>query len=242
MGRYQGSFLGVLWSFFNPILMLGVLTFFFTEIFNAKWRPGSETKGEFAVALFAGLIFYYFFSECASRAPVTVVSQQNYVKKIVFPLEIFSVVNAGSALFHFGISTIVLLIFQLFLGNGIPVTFLYLPLILLPLYILGIATGWLLSALGVYFRDLPQIVSVYVLALMYISPLFFDVTAMPEKFRFLMNLSPLTVLINEGRKVMVWGQQPDFPLLATYTAIVSVVALVSFAIFQKLRRGFADVL
>ena len=234
--------MGILWSFLNPLLMLGVYTFFFTEVFNARWRPDSNSKGEFAIALFAGLIIHTFFAECASRAPNLVVSNPSYVKKIVFPLEILPVVSALSALFHMAISIAVLALFQFVITGAVSQTFLLLPAVLVPLVAVACAAGWLLAALGVFLRDVAQTVGVIIMVMMYTSPLFFPIEAMPEKFRGWMYLNPLTVLMTEGRNIMVWSQIPDLAVLARYTAIALLVSWIAFAGFQKARRGFADVL
>ena len=141
LGRYRGSFLGILWSFFNPLFMLVVYTFVFSIIFKARWNVGSESKTEFALALFAGMIVFNLFAECIGRAPGLIVGNQNYVKKVVYPLEILPWVGLGAALFHCAISLGVWLIAYL-IFFGVPhATLLYFPLVLLPfgLFIMGLS-------------------------------------------------------------------------------------------------------
>ena len=242
-GRYKGSVFGLLWSFFNPLLMLAVYTFFFSVVFNSRWTPdSSEGKGDFAIALFVGLIIHTFIAECASKGPTLITSNPSYVKKIIFPLEIFPVVSALSALFHVMVSLVVLAAFMLILSGGIPITFLLFPLILIPLAIVGCAVGWLLAGLGVYIRDVSQTVGIIVMIMMYTSPVFFPLTMMPEKYRDLLYLNPMTLLMVQARKFMLWGQQPNYLLLAAYTVAALIAAWLCFAWFQKVRRGFADVL
>lgn len=244
IGRYKGSALGMLWSFFNPLLMLGVYTFFFTQVFSARWRIGGAQggQGEFAIALFVGLIIHTFFAECASKAPGLVTGNPSYVKKIIFPLEILPVVSALSALFHALVSLVVLLVFILLFTGGVPVTFLYFPLVFIPLVIVACATGWLLAGLGVYLRDIAQTVGIIIMVMMYTSPLFFPVEAMPEKFRGWLYFNPMTLLMTQAREALLWGNTPDFAALGIYTVSALFAAWICFAWFQKARRGFADVL
>jgi len=242
IGRYKGSVMGLLWSFFNPLLMLAVYTFFFTEVFQARWRQGSDSRGEFAIALFAGLMIHNFFSECATRSPTTMIGNVNYVKKIVFPLEQLPLVGMCSALFHLLVSIIVLAVFEIIFFGKIPATFLLFPVVVMPLVIVSCGTCWLLSALGVYLRDLQQTVGIIVILMMYTSPLFFPPEMMPEKFRMLLALNPLTLLMTEARAVMIWGHAPNMAALVYYSSAALVFAWLCFCVFQKTRKGFADVL
>nr|WP_295382568.1 ABC transporter permease [Pseudoxanthomonas sp.] len=242
IGRYRGSMMGILWSFFNPLLMLAVYTFFFTEVFNARWRLESEGKGEFAIALFVGLIIHTFFAECAVKAPSLVVGNPSYVKRIVFPLEILPVVTVLSALFHMLISILVLAGFIIMVNGELPLTFFLFPVVALPLMIVACAAGWLLSALGVYLRDVAQTVGIIIMVMMYTSPLFFPVEVMPEKFRSWLYFNPLTLLMTEGRKLLIWGEVPNFKSISLYLIGACAASWLCFALFQKARRGFADVI
>jgi len=242
IGRYKGSMMGLLWSFFNPLLMLAVYTFFFTEVFQARWRQGSDSRGEFAIALFVGLMIHNFFSECATRSPMTMIGNVNYVKKIVFPLEQLPLVGMCSAVFHFLVSSIVLAVFELIFFGKIPPTFLLFPMVMLPLMVMSCGICWLLSALGVYLRDLQQTVGIIVILMMYTSPLFFPPDMMPGKFRMLLAVNPLTSLMNEARAVMIWGNAPDIVALSRYFVVALIFAWLCFLVFQKTRKGFADVL
>jgi len=242
LGRYRGSFMGILWSFFNPLFMLAVYTFVFSVIFKARWNPGSESKTEFALVLFAGMIVFNLFSECINRAPGLILGNQNYVKKVVFPLEILPWVGLGAALFHGAISLGVWLIAYL-IFFGVPhATLVYFPLVLLPfgLFIMGLS--WALASLGVYLRDVGQFIGIVTTVLMFLSPLFFPASALPEEYRFLLYLNPLTPAIEQTRDVLFWGKAPDFPMLGIYLVATSLIAWLGFAWFQKTRKGFADVL
>lgn len=242
LGRYRGSFLGLLWSFFNPLFMLVVFTFVFSVIFQARWGHGSGSKTEFALVLFAGLIVFNLFAECINRAPGLILSNANYVKKVVYPLEIIAFVGLLSGLFHTLISLAVWLIaYTLFFG--IPhLTVLYVPLVLLPFSLFLMGLTWTLAALGVYLRDVSQFVGVLTTALMFLSPIFYPATAFPEAHRYLLYLNPLTPVIEQMRDVLYWGNTPDFLILSIYWIATLGIAWLGFAWFQKTRKGFADVL
>lgn len=242
LGRYRGSFLGILWSFFNPLFMLVVYTFVFSIIFKARWNVGSESKTEFALALFAGMIVFNLFAECIGRAPGLIVGNQNYVKKVVYPLEILPWVGLGAALFHCAISLGVWLIAYL-IFFGVPhATLLYFPLVLLPfgLFIMGLS--WALASLGVYLRDVGQFIGVLITVLMFLSPIFYPASAFPEEYRPLLYINPLTPVVEQARDVLFWGKAPNFAMLGIYLFATSIIAWLGFAWFQKTRKGFADVL
>lgn len=242
IGRYRGSVLGLLWSFFNPLLMLGVYTFVFSMIFKARWHPGSESKTEFAIVLFAGMIVFGLLSECVNRAPALVLGNPNYVKKVVFPLEIMPWITLGEALFHAMVRLVVLLLFLLVVNHALPWTVILLPIVIFPLILLVLGLSWLLSSLGVFLRDIGQFVGVLTVALMFLSPVFYPITALPVELRPLAMASPLAFAIEQARNVLVWGQTPDWSVLALNLAASLVVAWLGFAWFQKTRKGFADVL
>ena len=243
IGRYRGSIIGLLWSFFNPLLMLGVYTLVFGVVFHASWSgTGDESMAEFAIILFVGLLFYSLFSECLSLAPILILSNVNYVKKVVFPLEILPVVTLGAAIFHLVVGLLVWLIFYL-LFFGIPsATILQLPLLILPLALMTLGFSWFLSSLGVYMRDVGQVVGVAILVLMFLSPIFYPVDNWPETLRPLMHLSPLTFIVEQARAIMVYGESIDLVSWLIYTSISLVIAWFGYVWFQKTRSGFADVL
>lgn len=242
IGRYRGSMLGILWSFFHPVFMLAVYTFVFSIVFKARWNAGSDSKTEFALVLFAGLLVFGLFSECVNRAPSLILSNVNYVKKVVFPLDVLPWVSLGSAFFHMVISLSVWFIFYLiFFGLPHPSAVL-LPFVLLPLVLFTIGISWFLAALGVYLRDVAQFISIVTTTLMFLSPIFYPVSALPEEYQPILLLNPLTPVIESARDVLVWGKSPDWLLLAIYFVVSGLIAWLGFAWFQKTRKGFADVL
>ena len=243
VGRYKGSVMGLGWSFFNPILMLTVYTFVFSVVFKARWGlDPNESKTQFAVVLFVGMIVHGLFAEVLNRAPSLILSNVNYVKRVVFPLEILPVITMGAALFHTLISLLVLLSAFVIFNGYLHWTVIFIPLVLLPFVILTLGIAWMLASLGVFVRDIGQTIGIVVTVMMFLSPVFYPVTALPEEFRPLLMANPLTFIIEQSREVMIWGHLPDFIGLAFYTLESCVVAWLGFVWFQKTRKGFADVL
>jgi len=242
VGRYRGSLMGLAWSFFNPVLMLLVYTFVFSVIFNARWGvEPNESRTDFAIILFVGIIVHGLFAECVNRAPGQILSHANYVKKVVFPLDILPWVALGSALFHAFASVVVLLAVQLIARHTLPWTAVLFPLVLVPLVFATMGFAWFLAALGVYVRDVGQITAVFTTVLMFLSPVFYPASALPPSIREWMWLNPLARIIEEGRNTLVFGKLPDPGGLAISLAAGLVLAWAGFAWFQKSRRGFADV-
>ncbi|MGQ5711025.1 ABC transporter permease [Desulforudis sp. DRI-14] len=243
VGRYRGSVMGLAWSFFNPVLMLFVYTFVFSVVFKARWGVGGEeSKADFALILFVGMIVHGLFAECINRAPGLIISNVNYVKKVVFPLEILPWVAMGSALFYSLVSVIVLLLAQLIVNQSLPWTSLLFPLVLLPLVFAGMGFAWFLAALGVFVRDIGQITGIFTTVLLFLSPVFYPMSALPKEYQGLLQLNPLTLIIEESRKVLIFGSPPDWPSLGIALLAGLAVAAAGFWWFQKTRKGFADVL
>jgi lipopolysaccharide transport system permease protein len=244
LSKYKGSAIGVVWSLINPILMLIIYTLVFSVVFKARWgnAAADEPKTQFAVILFVGLIIHSFLAECLMRAPGLILQYSNYVKKVVFPLEILPVITVLSAVFQSVISSAVL-VMAFFIFNGyINWTLVYAPLVFLPLVILALGLSWLISSLGVYIRDIGQSIGVIVTILIFMSPVFYPLNALPEWMQSLVLLNPLTYIIEQSRIVIVWGKAPDFIGLATYSAISFLISYACFVWFQKTRGGFADVI
>ncbi len=200
-GRYRGSMIGLAWSFITPILMLLVYTFVFSVVFKARWNVGGdESKTDFAIILFAGMIVFNLFAEIVNRAPGLVTSNVNYVKKVVFPLEILPGIALGSALFHSLISLLVLLLAQFILNLSLPWTIIFLPLVFLPLIFFCMGIAWLLSAIGVFIRDVGQITGLLTTILMFMSAVFYPLSALPEEYQFWLGLNPLVLLSRKAAR------------------------------------------
>jgi lipopolysaccharide transport system permease protein len=246
VARYRGSFLGILWSFINPILMLAIYTFVFGVVFKVRLDPQNndfyEDKFTFALLLFTGLILFNLFSECLSRAPGLILANVNYVKKVIFPLEILPLVALGSALFHAGISFLVLISFLLIINHPLHLTMLLLPIIVLPFVLLTLGLSWMLTSIGVFVRDIGQFIGLLLTMLLFLSPIFYPASALPESIRDYLFLNPLTFIIEQARSVILYGQMPDWMGLIVYYALAAFIAWMGLTWFHKTRKGFADVL
>jgi lipopolysaccharide transport system permease protein len=242
IGRYRGSVAGLLWSFLNPLLLLVVYTFVFSVVFKARWSTGSDSKTEFAILVFAGMIVHAVFSESVNRAPTLILGNANYVKKIVFPLEILPWVALGSSLFHAAVSLVVLLLFFGAVNLHFHPTTVLAPIVLLPLLFYAMGVTWFLASLGVFIRDVAQTTGLITSVLMFTSPVFYPLSALPERYHPILYLNPLTLVIEQFRDVAIWGRMPNWR--ATLLSLIAsvIVAWLGFAWFQKTRRGFADVI
>jgi lipopolysaccharide transport system permease protein len=242
VGRYRGSFFGLAWSFFNPLLMLVIYTVVFSMVFEAKWSEQAQHPVGFSLVLFVGMILHGFLSECITRSPSVILSNANYVKKVVFPLEILPVAALGSAFFHACISLGVLLGMFVALHGLPPPSIIIVPILLIPLILSALGASWLLASLGVYVRDVGQIASVLSTILLFLSPVFYSASAVPPGMRWIFRINPLAITIGQMRGAFLWGQWPDWRTLAIHCLSSLLFAWLGFAWFQKTRTGFADVL
>lgn len=241
-GKYKESWLGMLWALLVPLALLFVYTFVFGVVMNVRWgETHSGSKVEFALMLFVGMLVHTFFSECVSKSPELILRNASYVKKVVFPLEIMAVAAVLSALFHLASALVVFLAAAVVVYGGLPWTAVLFPVVLVPIILFTLGVSWFLTSLGVYFRDVTQFVSLVVILFLFLSPVFYPVSALPERFRFLLSLNPLTLPIESGRLVLIVGKQPDWLGLLMQTALGAAVAYIGFWWFQKTRKGFADV-
>jgi homopolymeric O-antigen transport system permease protein len=240
-GRYRGSMLGLLWSFFNPVLMLAVYTFVFGMVLRAQWAEAQGGHARFAAFVFAGMIVHGLFAECVNRAPALVLGNPSYVKKVVFPLEVLPWTVLGSALFHAGVSASVLVVFLLATEGRMEWTALALPAVLAPLALFTLGVSWFLASLGVYLRDVAQTTGLITAAMMFLSPVFYPISAVPQAVRPLLYLNPLTPAIEQARQVLLLGQLPGAGPLLLQAAAGVATAWAGFWWFQRTRRGFADV-
>lgn len=240
--RYRGSFAGLFWSFFNPLLMLVIYTFVFGLIFKARWNDQVVGHFQFAIVLFAGLNISTMFTECANKATTLIEENTNYVKRVVFPLETLAWSTLGSALFHLAISTLALLVLLLVVKGGIPWTVVLFPVVVACFLPFIAGTIWILASLGVFFRDIRQLVSILASALMFLAPILYPMSMIPGQYRILLYLNPLTVIAMASQNVLYFGVPPRWDHLALYAVIAMLFAWFAFAWFQQTRKGFADVL
>ena len=242
-GRYRGSFLGLFWSFINPLVLLLIYTFVFGIVFKSRW-PEGPTGGlaEYAIIIFCGLVTYNVFSECVGKASNLVIQVPNYVKKVVFPLEILPVSVLGGALFHGGIGLIILLTANLLMGGRLNWTIVFLPIVLLPLIFLCLGLGWFLSSLGTFIRDINYTVALIVQVLFFLTPIFYSLSAVPQAARSLIYLNPLTSIIENVRSILLWGTLPDWQDIITSIILSVTMMLLGYAWFMKTKKAFSDVI
>lgn len=243
LGRYRGSTLGIGWSFVNPLAMLAVYTFIFSQVFKARWG-GLEEGGAigFAINLFAGLIVFNLFSECVSKGPSLITGNPNYVKKVIFPLDLLSWVALGSAVFHALIGLIILIAFELLAFHRVPSTLLWLPLVWLPLIAFTLACTMALSSVGVFLRDIGQAIGICLNMLMFLSPIFFPLSALPARWQPVLGLNPIARVIEQTRIVLVIGDRPSVWYIVIGTAAAIMTCELSYLLFKKSQNAFSDVL
>lgn len=243
VGRYKGSVFGVMWSFLTPLLMVLVFTFVFGEIFQARW-PGSNNSGgmDFASALFTGLLAYQFLSDCISRAPNLIVANANYVKKVVFPLEVLPVVSVVAAVFHLLVAYAILIGLILASHWTLTPVALFAPLIVLPYILLVLGLTWAVSALGVYLRDVGQIIQPALTALLFLSPVFYPMASVPAAMQPVYWANPVTYVSETLRGVLLHQTLPNPVQWLLFTGIGLLVAWLGLMLFQTTRKGFADVI
>lgn len=242
LGRYRGANFGLMWTLISPFLMLCVYTFAFGTVMDGRWPEDERGDASFAIILFAGLIVHGFFAECFNRAPTLVLSNANFVKKVVFPLDVLPWAMLMSALFHTLTNVLVFVALRFIMDGAFDWTIVFLPLVLLPLATLTLGLSWFLASLGVYVRDIVQVVGVLSMALLFLSSALVPVHTVPRSYRWVFELNPLTFIINQAREVMLWGRLPDWAGLGLYMAVATAVLYAGHAWFRATEKGFADVL
>ena len=242
--RYRGSALGFVWSFVHPLVMLAVYTFVFGIVFKARWGVEAleGNRAAFPMIMFCGMAVYNMFSESVNTSTGVVASSPSYVKKVVFPLELLPLCNVMTA-FVFGLAWFVLLLLgTIFLLHKIPWTMLLLPVTLAPLFFLSAGISLLTASLGVYLRDMQQLVGIVTQILFFMTPIFYPIGIVPEKLRWILRVNPLSGLVEQTRELFLYGQVPNL----LHSAILLVFSLVVFQLglawFVKTKKGFADVM
>lgn len=240
--RYRGSVLGAIWLLLAPLLMLVVYAFVFGVVFQVRWGNAGDDKAMFAAVLFCGVAVFGLFADVLNRSPQLILENVNYVKKVVFPLEILSYVAVLAAALNFLFALVVLLVFLAF-GIGLPPwSALALPALLLPFLFALVGLSWMLAALGVYLRDISQITGFITTAMMFLSPVFYPITAVPESYRYLLWLNPITHVVEMFRGILIFGQWPTLGEIALWWLVAASILGAGHALFGRLRAGFADVL
>lgn len=242
LGRYRGASLGLIWALLGPLLMVVVYTIAFGGVLKARWPTVGDSPSNFTLILFVGLIVHALFAETLTRGPTLVTGNPNYVKRIIFPLELLPWPMLLSALFHLAMNFAVFAGFHLILVGPLPWTVVLTPLVLVPAAVLLLGLALFLSALGVYFRDITQVMGPLATAMLFLSSAIIPVDSLPDQYRTVFELNPLTFIIDQVRNVALWGVLPDWVGLGRYLAASLGFAFAGSLWFQSTRRGFADVL
>jgi lipopolysaccharide transport system permease protein len=239
--RYKGSVLGIVWAILTPIVTIATFTLIFAGIFGARFNV-SGSGWEFALYLFCGVLPWTAFSEAVQLSSQKIVSQANLVKRVVFPLEILPVAQTLASLANQLFGTIALLIAALIIQHTIHPTVLWLPILILPQLILTLGAAWLVASLGVFLRDIVQGIALLLMVWMYLTPIIYPESIVPERFRPYINANPFTPLIRSYRNIMLEGRAPDWRGLAYFTGFALIVFIFGYWWFARTRKNFADVI
>lgn len=242
VGKHRGTHLGILWVVLEPLLMLAVYTFVFRIIFKRYWYSSNESIFEFSIILFSGLLIFNYFRDVISSAPQLIIKNSNYVKKVVFPLEILSGVSIFSGFINLCVSMIILATIHFLAKGQFYWAMLYVPIILIPYIFILLGASFFLASLGVYLRDVGQIIGLVVMATLFLSAIFYPFESVPERYRILFYLNPVAYTVEQFRGIMIWGRSPQLYWLMFYYPGSMLIGWLGFYWFQKTRKGFADVL
>lgn len=232
-GRYKNSILGVMWSFLNPLLQLAV----YAVIFGALLAGGDQT---YHIYICVALIPWTYFTTAISQASFTVIGNGDIIKKVYFPREILPISVVTSGAINFMISTIIILAFVIGAGLGITKYILLYPIILLIQYILLLGIAFIVSSITVYVRDLEHIIGIVLMAAFYGTPIVYKLEQLPANLQVLMQLNPMTHLINAYRDIFYYQQMPNIKVLGILLVISIMVLIFGYFIFKKLQKGFAE--
>jgi lipopolysaccharide transport system permease protein len=241
VARYKGSLLGIVWAVVTPVVMIAIFTFIFAGIFNARFGARG-TPWDYALYLFCGLLPWTMFQETLQQSSTTIVAHANLVKRVVFPLETLPVAQALSSLGNQMFGTLALVVATVIVSRELHATILWLPALLVPQLIFTLGAAWLVASLGVFLRDLAQGITLVLMAWMYLTPIIYPESIVPERYRPFINLNPFTALVRSYRRVFLEGLAPDWASLAYFTAVAVVLFVFGYWWFAKTRRNFADVI
>jgi len=239
--KFKGSLLGIGWSVFLPLFMVGIYNFVFVYVFKARWVVPQGDEYPFALSLFLGITVHSVMAECINRAPSVILSNSVYVTKIPFPIEILPLVPIGASLLQGLVSMLIWITLFVIFGGTLSLSALYALLLLFPLVLYCMGFSFLFSSLGVFFRDIGQMTALLTTLLLFLGPIFFPLSSIPESYRDLFYLNPLTVILEEARTALMYAQQPNLSHIAITTCVATIFMLISFGWFQFTRKGFADV-
>lgn len=239
--RHKGAMLGMAWNIISPMLTIAVYTFLFGVMFNVRFGDRTGSVADYVLPFFTGFLLYHVFSESANRAPNLITSRRNFVKKVVFPIQILPLTVVLSTAIYLAVTVGLVVVGNLITHGEVSATIWLFPAVLVPLYLLSLAASWLLASIGSFLWDLKNIVSFLTHLTFMVTPIFYPVERVPEGARWLLWLNPFTHIVEAGRDTLVRGVVPDLVGLGVLTVIALVLAQGSYAWFMKSRRGMADV-
>ncbi|HSD46833.1 MAG TPA: ABC transporter permease [Pyrinomonadaceae bacterium] len=240
-GRYKGSALGIAWAVLTPVVMIAIFTFIFAGIFGARFGA-SQSHWDYALYLFCGLLPWTMFQESVQQSSNTIVTHANLVKRVVFPLETLPAAQVFAALGNQLFATIALLIAILAVRQDLQLTALWLPLLLIPQLLFALGAAWLIASLGVFLRDIAQGITLLLMAWMYLTPIIYPESIVPERFRWFLGINPFTSLVRSYRRVFLDGLPPDWRGLLYFSGVALVVFVFGYWWFARTRKNFADVI
>ena len=241
VARYKGSVLGVIWALLTPVVMIVIFTFIFAGVFGARFGVRG-TPWDYAIYLFCGLLPWNMFQETLIVSATTVIAHSNLVKRVVFPLETLPIAQALAALGNQLFGTVALLVAIVIIRHELHATVFWLPVLLLPQLITTLGAAWLIASLRVFLRDIAQGISLFLMAWMYLTPILYPESIVPERYRLFININPFTPLIRCYRRILIEGSAPDWPGLAYFTAFAFLSFLFGYWWFARTRKNFADVI
>jgi homopolymeric O-antigen transport system permease protein len=243
IGKYKGSYLGLTWAFIQPLLMLAVYTFVFSVIFEMKWGISPEEgRLGFAMALFVGILTFNILGEPVNAAPTLILGNANYVKKVIFPLEILPLVKLLGTMVHCLFGMVIVIAGLILMNQKLEWTIILLPVAWFPMILFSLGWGYFLASLGVFVRDVGATVGVLVNMLFFLSPIFYPLKAVPEELRVFCRLNPIAIFVQDARRVVLWGQFPDWPWFFAGLALSMVIFVLGFIWFMRSKKAFADVM
>jgi lipopolysaccharide transport system permease protein len=241
LGRYKGSALGIAWAVLTPVVMIAIFTFIFAGIFGARFGA-NDSHWDYALYLFCGLLPWSMFQETVQQSSNTIIANANLVKRVVFPLETLPAAQAFAALGNQLFATIALLIATVFIRHDLPLTALWLPVLLIPQLLFALGAAWLIASLGVFLRDIAQGITLLLMAWMYLTPIIYPESIVPERFRWFIGINPFTPLVRSYRHVFLDGMAPDWRGLLYFGLVALVVFVLGYWWFARTRKNFADVI
>jgi lipopolysaccharide transport system permease protein len=241
LGRYKGSALGIAWAVLTPIVMIAIFTFIFAGIFGARFGV-NDSHWDYALYLFCGLLPWSMFQETVQQSSNTIVANANLVKRVVFPLETLPAAQAFAALGNQLFATVALLLATIVIRQNLHLTVLWLPLLLIPQLLFALGAAWLIASLGVFLRDIAQGITLLLMAWMYLTPIIYPESIVPERFRWFIGINPFTALVRSYRRIFLDGLAPDFRGLLYFGLVALVVFVLGYWWFARTRKNFADVI